>query len=189
MKLVYKCLCFTDVSLPWYSIWSERVSWPWDPCEWTALWRQVSAGKFCVLPLWWWLCEDSGFWIYHVHPARWKRSLELYCPSLWRWACDPVLQRPTDSREPSQAPLTKTQKVAQMGEFFFSKVVTWMSKTRALVKVGPFGRYKKEYWASQPRILWLLMFWGTLGLQTIIAYGFTPTRCFSMCLFFGSFPW
>lgn len=103
---------------------------------------------------------------------------------------EPVTQsfRQQQTLLPSQAPLTKTQNVAQIWEFFFSKVVTWMSKTRALVKVGPFGRYK-EYCASQPRILWLLMFWGALGLQTIIAYDFIPTRCFSTCLFFGSFPW
>jgi hypothetical protein len=168
MKLVFKHLYFTDISFSWYSIWSERVPRPWDSCEWTAFWRQVSAGKFSVLPLWWWLCEDSGFWVHHVHLARWKCGLELYCPSLWRWACDPVLQK--DSKQtplPSQGPLT--QKTGSYVRILSSKTVTWMSKTKALVGVGPSGSCEKEYFLVPPSPgscgYWCSEL--SLGLQTI----------------------
>lgn len=113
----FERLYVTDFSLSWFSVWPEWVPRPWHSCEWPAIWRQVSAGKFCVLPLWRRLREDPGFWVHHLYPARWECGLELHCPSLWRWASDQVLQK--DSKQnllPSQASVTKTHKVVQMWE-------------------------------------------------------------------------
>lgn len=115
----FERLYVADFSLSWFSVWPEWVPRPWHSCEWPAIWRQVSAGKFCVLPLWRRLCEDPGFWVHHLYPARWECGLELYCPSLWRWASDQVLQKDSkQSLSSSQASVTSPTKWCKCGNPF-----------------------------------------------------------------------
>lgn len=66
------------------SLWSKWVSWSRNSYKWEAFWRQIPSGKFCFFSLWWWLCEDSRLWIHNLYYARWKCSMELHCPTLWR---------------------------------------------------------------------------------------------------------